>query len=207
MRGRSTRGFIQIPLLLFTLAITSGALGTWGLLRRWRHLAETQLRLDQCTARTALDFKEAMEKISGDNLRIRALRAEIVAASLAPEALPALHTLLNAQVAVQEARLARWKIKSALWLSRRSCGDSGDHPLPLPSMEWIRNPPDGIGPQELHWAGILPAEFRIEIGHPPRRAAARVFQGTGTKGGLLVQSSHWQAEWTAPKGFFGTGLY
>lgn len=191
---RDERGVLQIPLMIAMGIIAITGLMTWGILRLWRHHAETQLRLDQCVGHTALELKERLKSIDSSNLIIKGLREAIAAAqaSLHPELIPPLQEALEGEVFEQEAVQAKWDFAQASWIARRGCdGKSGDLGIPLPSMQWMRPPPDLLGQRPLVWTGSHPADLRIQLIHLPRAAAARVSERTDTKG-------DWHAKWTVP---------
>lgn len=190
----NSKGILQIPLALALFAIVSGAVGCWGLLRHWRSVAELQLRLDRCVGQTALAFKNTLETLLSSNQKIKTLRASILATQGPSASLSPLQAALIAVVGEQESRRLYWKAQQHLWISNQKCGSSLDIPIPLPSMDWIRDPPDTLGPQPLRWVGPIPEEFHIEISHFPRAAAARIYP----LGGSIDLPLHWQAEWAPP---------
>lgn len=201
----NSQGILQIPLALALLAIVSGSVGCWELLRRWRNLAELQLRLDRCTGQTALEFKNTLEKMISSNQKIKAIRASILATQGPSASLSPLQATLIAVVGYQESQRIQWETERVLWISKQKCGSHSDVPLPLPPMDWIRDPPDHLGLQPLRWIGPIPEEFHFEISHFPRAAAAKVY----SKGGSIDLPSHWQAEWAPPllQQLPGSGFY
>ncbi|MGZ3698832.1 MAG: hypothetical protein ACXWP5_11870 [Bdellovibrionota bacterium] len=183
------RGSISAPLVLALIAITLAGMGTWGVMRHWRKLVETQLRLDQCTGEAALTLKAVLQAVERENAAIHATRASIAVAQAAnPPAVPALEGALTVLVAKQEIDVARWKAAQVAWWLKRGCGSPGDLAPPLPELRWERGIPDTLGPQALEWVGPMPGEFRILARHAPRTAAAHV-KGEGN--GI----HHWKAEW------------
>lgn len=196
------RGALQITLLIALLILGSAGLSTWGVLRHWRKITELQLRLDRCTGEAALALKSLMQDLMTGNSRISALRQSIQAARGFPPSLPPLVAALGLEVANQERIRAGWEIRKAAWLGGVSCKGKGDLPQPLPALRWFREPPDSLGPRPLSWAGPMPEEFRIELGHSPRHSAAVV-----TRKGILNVTSQWQARWTAPRGLLGPGSH
>lgn len=202
MKIEAQQGFLQIPIALLLFALCLAGFGSLGLLHRWRQLSEIQLRLNACTRKAGLRLKSTIEGVQTENRRIEIARAA-KAAALAAGLLAAVETAeltLRTIVLSQDARLLQWKLLQAAWLSRAFCKNAKDRPFPLPTLEWIRHPPDPLGPQPLVWAGpgTLPSEFRIEIGHSTRRSAAKVFHASPRES-LLNEKSQWKAEFTAPR--------
>jgi hypothetical protein len=187
-----TDGAFYIPLLLITSIMVIGGFGILGLMRHWRFLAETQLRLNQCVGQVALDFKDTLNTIHLSNQRIEEIRAAIVAAHLEPSLIPPLRVALEAQVVQQDAQRIHWKIKSFSWMKNQGCGAKGDIASPLPVLQFERAPPDTIGPQALYWIPEIPSFFLIQVGNRPRWAAAMV------KGSFDVSDNPWSAVWTIP---------
>jgi hypothetical protein len=181
-------------MLVFLVLITLLAFGTWGTLRRWHWVAQTQLALDRCVGRQALILRQTMVNLEASNHRMRELRASLAvsrsagiligASAAAAEALTA---LLWAEVARQEAELLSWRGRQGRWLLERGCADLVTHgfPLPLPSMGWHRPPDDPLGPCPLERPPSAP--FRIELLRPPRRAGAEVLPG--------AKPGSWDAHW------------
>lgn len=188
-------GSLQLPLALLLLVLTTGSVGNWVLLHSWRNQVKLQLRLDRCVGEMTLALKKHFEKIHQTNLQITALRASILAAQAIPSTLPPLQSGLQAMVLLQDSLRVHWEIQRDLWISRQKCGSLADLPHPLPRLDWIRDPADGIGPQPLRWQGTFPKDFQIELGHPPRHAAARL----SSNGGPYESQASWHAEWTAPR--------
>ena len=184
-------GFLAFPLAL-ALATTSGAsIGTWLLLHRWRLNTATQLRLDRCTADTAISFRSAMQRIESRNDRISALRASIAAATLQPQLIPALRTALNLQASLQVAELTRWRVKSAAWMAGADCAQVADLRVPLPQLPWAGVPPDPIGPRPLLWSSPRPISTyssNIRLGRPPRHSRAEVYRHV----------QQWKLHWVRP---------
>jgi len=192
---RDSKGSLQLPLVLALVAITAGAMGSCKLLQRWRSLVELQLRLDRCVGQAALELKDTLEKIASTNQKIRTLRASILASGGVPGAIPPLQAALISAARYQDIKRVSWKAQNVLWLSRQKCGNALDIPIPLPALQWTRDPPDAIGPQPLRWNGLRPEVFHLEIGHSPRHAAAHLYP----KGEFIDFSTQWHAEWAAPR--------
>lgn len=190
-----SKGSLQLPLALALIAITAGAMGSCRLLHRWRALVELQLRLDRCVGQAALELKDTLEKITSTNQKIRVLRASILASGGVPGAIPPLQAALISAAQYQDTKRTSWEMQRVLWLSRQKCGNPLDIPIPLPALQWTRDPPDAVGPQPLRWNGLPPELFHLEIGHSPRHAAAHLYP----KGEYIDFSTHWHAEWAAPR--------
>lgn len=192
---RDSRGALSLPLALMLLASAVGAFGTLGLMRRWKNLAETQLRLDRCVGDAALELRGALKRIETENLAIRSLRIAQAAADI--EAPGTLVPEITALAVAQDAEIARWRLRQAAWMAMGGCDHKGDLPLPLPSMRWDeRLPADMDGPQALTWTDP-DKNFSIQLSHLPRIAAARVKASEGVLG-----ATNWKASWAVP-GVFG----
>jgi len=185
-------GSISLLSLLGLMAALTLALGTVQLLWRWRHLMQEQLRLDHCVAQTAADLKNRLTQLKAANLRIHALRAALLAAQAQPETIPPLRLALGLQVALQDEALTAWKVKQVFWLLPTSCKGRNDSHTPLPSLNFIRPPADGIGPQALTGFDRLSALFRIEAWHLPRKAVAFVHHSIQPS-----KTGTWTASWRA----------
>ena len=199
-RGQKERGSLHIPLLLGLLALSTAGFGTWGFLRNWRHLMETQLRLDRCVGQAAQEFRDRMNSLESDNLKIKALRASAGAAPH-PAAKAALIAATATLVIKQDVERGIWTAAQLKWVVKRGCGERGDWGFPLPGMGWIRRPPDPSGPQPLGWTG-MPEVFRFEARHGSRSAAATVTGGT--QGGQ-ERGKKRIASWAQPRLYGLTG--
>ena len=149
MRRQNERGAVTVPLMLACIILTLSGLGTWGVLRHWRFVAETQVRLDRCTREAALELKATQQLIERTNAGIHAARLLILVNMPDPPALAAARTALAVLVLRQDAALLAWKGRRVAWLLPTHCGDPGDLRLPLPELDWTRPPPDPVGPQPL----------------------------------------------------------
>ncbi len=174
-------------MVLVLTAIIGTGFYTLAILRDWRFLVNTQLRLNQCVAKSAIILRDRLTAIETSNLAINGLRASILAAQIAlqPHLIPPLQVTLMATVALQEGVLAEWKARSIAWLALQGCGKLGDLALPLPQLKYERRMRDTIGEQPLTWQGTMPEEFRVQVFHLPRKAAGRIRRRDG-----------WKADWT-----------
>jgi hypothetical protein len=171
-------------------------IGTWGVMRRWRHVTETQLRLDRCVGGVTLELKGALNRIERANGRMRKARlGNTVLSLLAPPAAEALKTALQVEVVLQEAERIRWMARRALWMAQRGCGDAGKLMLPLPEMDWKRPPDDPLGPMPLQWVGAS-RRLQITLFESPRSAAAVVETEPLSITGELIGEYSWKASWT-----------
>ena len=195
-------GSLQVPLLMAILVVTLSGFGVWGYLRHWRFLVQTQLRLDQCIGKAALEFKDKLNTLIQLNGQMVALRAAVAVAEVSePAAVPPLKLALGILVHQQDGMIALWRLKKLQWLTSRGCGRS-DFPLPLPDFEYLRGPPDSLGPQVLSWRGEMPSSFHFQINHSPRAAAARVRRSSNEESvEAFIVSGHWNAVWSAPRSF------
>ena len=203
MRSRGSRGAIAVPMLLACGTLAFGTLGRWGILRHWRFLAETQLRLDRCTQVEALELKATQRLIERTNLGIHATRALILAGVLEPPAAAAARAALEALVLRQDAALLAWKARQLAWLLPGHCGSSEDLRLPLPGLDWTRPSPDPFGPMPLLWEN-MPERFVIRASRSPRHSVAEVgrnrnhdhnHQGKQEDSDV---SKEWTARWVSP---------
>lgn len=193
---RNERGALQVPLLFaLALIVASGTL-FWGMFRHWRRLVETQLRIDRCTGEVAQSLESTLETIDSGNRRLEALRASMAASPLLPGSQAPISAAMLAEATRQDMALLRWKALSVAWITRARCGSAADQPAPLPRLEWLRPPPDPLGPRPLVWSsGIQPDQFILRLSHPPRLSGARVWKEKGL-------SEEWNAKWVFPKGRF-----
>ena len=186
-------GALSVLLLLLLLATTFLGTGSWGLMRHWRHLMELQLRLDRCVGHTALELKRVLGRIETSNRRLRLWRAAQAATILAAAPPGQLRGLMGLEVARQDLERLGWQARQIRWITSRGCDGLSDLPIPLPTMEWVRPPPDVLGPQPLVWERSEGVRLKLELAHVPRAAAALVQRdGGGIKGGF------WKAAWSAP---------
>ncbi len=195
---RRVEGSLQIPLLLILFTIVIAGCGIWGFLRHWRFMVETQLRLNQCVGRAAHDFRDTLNSLFLLNQKILELRASIEAAKLYPPLIPPLEAGLIVVVSKQDWIQVQWKAKSLKWFLSQGCGQRGDHALPLPGLEFTRDPPDSIGPKALRWSGQMPKSFHLQIRHFPRVAAAKV---QGDESDSIFERKKWISTWTVPQKF------
>ena len=92
----------------------------------------------------------------------------------APETVLSLQIALHAEALFQDAQLRIWNFTQVQWISRRGCDGRSDYFFPLPSLSWIRDPPDAIGENELKWRGSTEKKLSIRLWKPPRRSSASV---------------------------------
>jgi hypothetical protein len=201
---KNETGALSLPLLAALMAISLAGMGTWGVMRHWRHVIELQLRLDRCVGEAALDLRQTLGRIEKENLAMEAARAAVaIGTVLAPEAAAALREALEAAVAAQEAEIGRWQIRRGLWIARRGCGEESwlwTRAPALPKMPWHRPPPDVLGPKPLDWTGGQ-EPLRIELARAPRASAALVWidpDGRPGKLGEWKNELSWKAAWTVP---------
>ena len=203
------RGALSLPLSLLLVAIAGLGLGTWQVLHHWRAVTELQLRLDDCVGREARALRDTQARIEAGNGRLRKLRVAQSAAWGIGHFEVQLRPLMEIEVAHQIAEQLVWAGRRATWLARRGCGES-DWPRPLPSLEWTRPPEDPVGPWPLSWTGAS-RELRVELMHPPRAAAAVVYDQNEEMSDVppaknlakklwnkLAGGMHWHARWAAP---------
>ncbi len=172
---RNERGSLGLLCALLILAIMIGGLGTWGLMRRWRHLMELQLRLDRCVGEKTREMRTLLNLADASNRRMRAARLAAGAeAILARDGGAVARMEIRAEFLLQEGLQWKWRLEEAQWLLHKGCGDQEDIPIPLPDMSWEREPEDLWGPGNFEWSQ---QEFKIRVVHRPRAAAAVVTRG------------------------------
>jgi hypothetical protein len=169
-------------LALFCAALAG--FGIWGTLRHWRHVTETQLRLDRCVGQSAQELKTTLVRLDFTNRRIKELRIAIIPAP-PPLQIP-LCASLELAAGFQEYLLLKWKAKQVLWMAHRGCLEFSDLAPPLPSIGMVRGVRDEIGSQPLRWPEGHPPEFKIRLKHHPRFSAASVKE----------TANEWKANWT-----------
>ncbi|MEK6579609.1 MAG: hypothetical protein AABZ55_10320 [Bdellovibrionota bacterium] len=148
---KNEKGLLAIPMSLILIALWCGLVGATVLMRAWRKEAESQLRLDRCVAQTSLRLKRSLNQLENINRHIRAIRMALVAATLAPEAVPALKSALRAEVAAQELLLLKWRSEQTAWIVKRGCDFRKDIPNPISNLAYRRPLPDLVGEQSLFW--------------------------------------------------------
>ncbi len=188
---KNHQGIMHIPLIFGLMVSTITGASLLGLHIHWRHLVELQLRLDRCVAKTALQMRDLNSAIEAANLRMTALRVSIAATSLAPSARVGLEAALRAEAFIQQSRLNRWRAKQAWWALKRGCDGFSDDLTLLPSLPWVTEPPDLLGPRPLHWPETEEHLFIIKLSRASRRSAARVERDL----------DHWNAHWTRSSDF------
>ena len=165
-------GVLVMPLGLALVFLGLMALGTLGLMRNWRKLTEVQLRLDRCVGKVAMELRNEQNSIESANRRMEMLRVAIPPAAIYPAVAAALQRALELQALLEEVTLRRWQARRIAWMLERGCDHSRDFPRPLPAMPWIHDPPDPVGARPLRWPPDARLEFRIQLNHSPRHAAA-----------------------------------
>ncbi|MBI4925301.1 MAG: hypothetical protein HY843_05185, partial [Bdellovibrio sp.] len=113
-------GFLNIPLCICYTAFALMLFGTLGLLRRERHLVETQLRLDRCVEKTAINLHKTLNKIEDLNKDIRMTSAELMV-DIEPNSRIALQIKLSADVMAQEMIVRSWPKNQAQWIAQQGC--------------------------------------------------------------------------------------
>ncbi len=200
-------GSIQVLMILLIFFFSFSGFGIWGFLRHWRFLVEDQFELDRCVGKSALDFRDSLNSIETSNRRIQELRASILLVQIQPELIPPLQLALQGVVLYQEKIRNQWEWKRVKRFTGFDCSKRRDQAEPLPRLEFVRDPPDELGSQILHWPGTMPMEFYFRIVRSSRGAAARVFRNKefGVRGietdeiEAKTQISEWKAEWSSPR--------
>jgi len=186
-RGLGERGSVSILFLLLSVVIATALLGILGLSIRWRLLVGRQVRLDRCVAEKAHRLKETLTGIERGNARLKSERIAVAAAlATNPAAVPAIESVIEVEVAWQEALRARWAVEQTLWIARRGCDGGREAFFPLPRMAWVRPPPDALGPAPLEWEPGAKRELTIRLWRMPRSSGAQVYAASG---------SGWRMRW------------
>ncbi len=198
MKPRDETGALHLPLALTFMILSVAALALIGIMRQWRNLTDTQLRLDECVRKASLELRDRNRFVESSNTRMKAIRTLIAGSTvIAPEALAALRTALQVEFLRREALLRTWQVKQMTWLARRGCDGKQDFPLPLPSLSWVEEPPDTIGPKPLIWPPEVRKEHTVFLRRGPRRSIARIF----VKESGQSYRGVWHAEWTSGTNF------
>jgi len=175
------------------------ALGFWGILRQWRGLTTTQLRLDRCVGATALRIRDDLRALDRDNRAILAARLGIAATMAFPPDDVPFRAALEGLVLDQERIQLAWNLRRIRWGVDRGCDGGQDWAMPLSEFPFERAPPDVLGPGPLNWAQPPPATGRrllaVQLTHRPRHARAIVVEGEGNH----VISSNWSARFSPPE--------
>lgn len=201
------RGSLQVLLALFLVVLFIGGMGVLGLFRLWRFQVETQFRLNQCVGIAAHSLRDTLNSLVSLNGKIRRLRAAIAAIGWwEPWLRPPLEAALEVVVVRQDFLKVKWNLQRQKWSLTNGCGNRRDHALPLPELHYVRDPPDDLGPQPLHWEGEPPGILRIAISHQARAAVAEL--GGDIDEGILGQRQDWVTRWgSAASGFEWAGSY
>ena len=193
---RTTTGALSLPLGALFVVLSLASLGLLGLMQQWRNLTALQLRLDRCTAQTAIALKSNLRSVEATNQIIAKTRLLLAAALIpTPGAVPALRQALIASAAYQEWLRGEWEIRRLGWLTRTGCPELLDRSSPFPKFPWFRDPPDPIGPRPLRWIKGMDHQFRLQLSRKSRSAAAEV----SDQGDQQHAPAKWKAVWTRPR--------
>lgn len=196
------RGSLQILLLIIVFLITLSGLGTWGLMRRWRHLVQAQLGIDRCVGMAAIQLRDHLNEIDRLNARIKALRRSILVASTTAASqtlIPSLKLALQASYLKQEKHLKQWQWFHLRWMFQVNCGEIRNQKFPLPTLKYSRLPPDHIGPQFLQW--LLPDEKFYVSAKSLSRSSHAVVSKNKTPVQIQLDSKTWRTSWCERPGF------
>jgi hypothetical protein len=216
-------GVFHIFLMLITFILVSTGFGIWGVMKQWRILVQTQIRLDRCVGDTALELRNHLNSLVSINQRIFFLRQAIGLAKLEPWLIPPLEAELYIVVGKQEWMRNSWKIRELKWIAVQGCSFEKEKNLavPLPDLPFARDLPDDKGPQALRWSrgtslirgvskmskmsgedkkgkfiGRPDRTFCIQLRSRSRNAAAKVEGGSD---GSFLNKKKWEAFWDVPK--------
>ncbi len=192
------KGVLHIPMALALGIVLMTALGFWGILRQWRGLTSTQLRLDRCVGATALRIRNDLRSLDRDNRAILAARVGIAATMAFPPDDAPFRAALESLVLDQERIQLAWNLRRIQWGLSRGCDGVQDWAMPLSEFPFERPPPDVLGPGPLNWSLHPPTGRRllaVQLSHRPRHARAIVQEGEGNH----VISSNWSARFSSPE--------
>jgi len=165
-------GSLHLPLSIALSIITFTGLGLIGLERNLKNITELQLRLDRCVGKTAIEYKNTLTKIEKINKKIKVARIALALSNIEPEAAMALSVYLKKLIFSQNLLITKWRAKNVLWLSNKLCKKNSDLSGPMPTLPWVRDPPDMLGQKPLRWTGKHTEVFRIWLYHKPRYSSA-----------------------------------
>ncbi len=191
---RTERGSVTLFSISLLTVFVGTALSLFTLMKHWRAEIATQLSLDRCVQKYALDAKNLIEDLESSNRKIKATRASIVVSTpLAPELLPALQLALDGLKIYQELKIIQWREKQFGWLVRVGCNLTIDISKPFPSLPYTQLPPDALGATPLEETPLMRTyeekgmQLYLRQGH--RYSAAKILANKQT----LFRS--WQALW------------
>ncbi len=169
--------------LLLVLALGFGGILLNSKLTRQMH---TQLQLDRCVARTAVQTKTALDHIGKLNLAIVTARN---AAKKTPHPLARAGIIagISALVTAQEIERRRFTVLQILFLK---CGGLFGTPVELPLR---RLPPDSAGPQPLHWMKIPIPEIVLQARKLRRSSSATLWNSMAED---LYGFASWKERWS-----------
>lgn len=176
-------GAVSLSFLVLTLALLPAALGVPTLMALWHKTARLQLQLDQCTGELALALKRESERMEGINTRMKVLRAALVAEVLLPPAILETQLALQSQWLYGVGVLAAWRARQAVWMGR-GCGVRA-FTLPPPSLPFLPDGSDAIGPRPFRPTAETNETFRIFVRSERRKSLATV----------TWRNSKWHAQW------------
>jgi hypothetical protein len=187
---RSRAGAMQLALgtALGTAAVCACAF--FAIAHQWTRQARTQLELDRCVGRAALEFRGHLESLERSNDRLRILRAAVTAALVSSNsaAVSAARAATSAAAKLQDLELLKWRHRQIRWIAEAEC-----RPLrpsqALPDLPFRRPPRDLWGEAPLEWENGRPRRFSVFASRGGRHARAFVFGPAG---------SPWKASWRAP---------
>lgn len=197
------RGVLHLPLGLLFFFFSISLFGTWGFLRKSRHLTELQMRLDRCVGRVSLDLRKKLVSLERSNLLMKTTRDALLV-DLEPLTRASLQLTLQAEYVFQQAILGSWEKRRLEWLAKQGCDSKQDLALPLPSIQMQRDPPDFLGPNALYWPRNIPQNFYIQLGTEERRSAATIKKEEAIHAISKINSTHlsehrWKSQWAKPR--------
>lgn len=173
---------------ILTCLIGMSSIGIYQVLSDWKEMVKVQLHLDQCVLEAAQKFQNSMNQIEKSNTRIKIIRKALLPAQLLPKARIALSLALKIEVFNQKRVQITWKFFQTAWILRRGCNLPRGIAGPLPSLDWIRPPPDILGPQPLKRIHTNKNSFLVLAIRYPRKSAISIYE----------KKSNWFKRWTEP---------
>jgi hypothetical protein len=145
-------GVIHLPCALLTVAIIASAFGILSLhLLQYRNL-KRQLACDRCAGGMALELGRALTQMDDLNRQIEIGRAAVLAAKAYPPAEAAAKSALRAIAFYQQWTYRKHLALATAWSSGLLCKELQVLPI-SPSLPWLIEPPDDLGPRPMRWMG------------------------------------------------------
>jgi hypothetical protein len=200
---QNSKGSLNLPMVFIFLILFTTSFGILSLQFYWNQQVSTQLRLDQCIAKTSQQLLNSLQMIDQTNQTMIHLRELLIPGSLLPQTKASLQIALQAAHAINLTQVHLWKLKQVTWLTQHGCDFKNDIPIPLPPLPWVPDPPDALGPRPLRSILSLNAlkTLHIEIQHYDFSIQANK-KSSLASAAKLYQESTWKRSWTQPHSRF-----